>query len=148
MRYKESRDQTAELLRMIVPQMARHTAGFHPMSYAVWYEYHAGLNPKLKTALDAYLAERNSLTDADIIALYETHIAPRDAQHCLAISQSTQLIGWRPRVGSRRLHRGSNVLCSAAEIPLHSFVVLALGQSPRSMHVLYSSVVTSKMSMQ
>ncbi len=66
---------------MIVPQMARHTAGFHPMSYAVWYEYHAGLNPKLKTALDAYLAERNSLTDADIIALYEdARPAPRDAQ--------------------------------------------------------------------
>jgi diguanylate cyclase len=86
MRYKESRDQTAELLRMIVPQMARHAAGFHPMSYAVWYEYHAGLNPKLKAALDAYLAERNSLTDADIIALYETHIAPRDAQASAHVS--------------------------------------------------------------
>jgi len=71
---------------MIVPQMARHTAGFHPMSYAVWYEYHAGLNPKLKTALDAYLAERNSLTDADIIALYEKHIAPRDAQASAHVS--------------------------------------------------------------
>jgi diguanylate cyclase len=71
---------------MIVPQMARHAAGFHPMTYAVWYEYHAGLNPKLKSALDAYLAERNSLSDADIIALYETHIAPRDAQASAHVS--------------------------------------------------------------
>jgi diguanylate cyclase len=86
MRYKESREQTAELLRMIVPQMARHTAGFHPMSYAVWYEYHAGLNPQLKTALDAYLADRNSLSDADIIALYEKYLAPRDAETSAHVS--------------------------------------------------------------
>lgn len=80
MRYKESRDQTAELLRMIVPQMARHAAGFHPMNYAVWYEYYAGLNPSLNAALDEYLASRNTLSDADIVALYEKHIAPRDAE--------------------------------------------------------------------
>ena len=65
---------------MIVPQMARHAAGFHPMSYTVWYEYHAGLNPKLNTALDACLRERNSLTDADIIALFDKFVAPRDAE--------------------------------------------------------------------
>jgi diguanylate cyclase len=65
---------------MIVPQMARHSAGFHPMSYTVWYEYHAGLNPPLKAALDAYLADRNSLSDADIVALFEKYIAPRDAE--------------------------------------------------------------------
>ena len=32
MRYKETREQTAELLRMVLPQMARHGAGFHPMT--------------------------------------------------------------------------------------------------------------------
>jgi diguanylate cyclase len=86
MRYKEGREQTAELLRMVLPQMARHAAGFHPMSYAVWYEYLAGINPGLSAALDARLAESNSLSDADVNALYENHIAMRDAQTSAHVS--------------------------------------------------------------
>jgi diguanylate cyclase len=86
MRYKESREQTAELLRMILPQMARHSAGLHPMSFAVWYEYLAGLNPKLSAALDARLARSSNLDDADVIALYEGHVAMRDEQTSAHVS--------------------------------------------------------------
>lgn len=78
MRYKESREQTAELLRMVVPQMVRHEAGLHPMNYAVWYEYLAGFNPRLSAALDARLAQRNCLTDADVVELYEQYVDTRD----------------------------------------------------------------------
>ena len=78
MRYKENREQTAELLRMVLPLMARHAAGFNPTTYAVWYEYAAGINPKLTAALDARLAAGAGLSDADLATLYEQHIADRD----------------------------------------------------------------------
>ncbi len=78
MRYKQGREQTAELLRLVLPQMARHEAGFHPMNYAVWYEYLAGINPRLTAAVDARLAQGNGLTDADVVALYEQYVDTRD----------------------------------------------------------------------
>lgn len=86
MRYEETREHTAELLRMVLPLMARHKAGFHPMSYAVWYEYLAGVNPRLNAAVDARLAERNDLTDADIVAIHDQHIAVRDAETAARVS--------------------------------------------------------------
>jgi len=78
MRYRETREQSAELLRMVLPLMARHSAGFHPMSYAVWYEYAAGFNPALRSAIDRRLASGASLRDHDIFELYAAHVAQRD----------------------------------------------------------------------
>ncbi len=80
MRYSESREQSAELLRMLLPHMARHAAGFHPMSYAVWYEHLAGTNPALSAALEARLARVETLADGDIIELYERHVVGRDTE--------------------------------------------------------------------
>jgi diguanylate cyclase len=78
MRYKETREQSAELLRMVLQRMARHTAGFHPLSYSVWYEYLAGSNPGLQAALDTRLTQTAVLSDRDIEALFDTHVAMRD----------------------------------------------------------------------
>jgi len=80
MRYRETREQTAELLRMVLPLMARHAAGFNPLSYAVWYEYVAGFNPGLHAALDAKLAASTALTDQDMEALFDAHVAMRDIE--------------------------------------------------------------------
>jgi diguanylate cyclase len=78
MRYKETREQSAELLRMVLPLMARHSAGFHPLSYSVWYEYAAGWNHKLRAAVDARLAQTSLLNDRDIEVLFDAHVAMRD----------------------------------------------------------------------
>ncbi len=78
MRYKETREQSAELLRMVLPLMARHSAGFHPLSYSVWYEYAAGWNRALRAAVDARLAQSKALTDRDIEVLFDAHVAMRD----------------------------------------------------------------------
>ena len=64
MRYSESRDQSAELLRMVLPHMSRQSAGFHPLSFAVWYEYCAGINLGLKGAIDELLAGGKPIDDA------------------------------------------------------------------------------------
>jgi diguanylate cyclase len=78
MRYKETREQSAELLRMVLPLMARHSAGFHPLSYAVWYEYVAGVNQSLHAAVDERLKQSSLLTDSDMEALFDKHVAMRD----------------------------------------------------------------------
>jgi len=78
MRYKETREQSAELLRMVLPLMARHTAGFHPLCYSVWYEYVAGCNEALRAAVDARLQQTPILGDRDIEILFDAHVAMRD----------------------------------------------------------------------
>ncbi|HEY4974198.1 MAG TPA: GGDEF domain-containing protein [Steroidobacteraceae bacterium] len=80
MRYKETREQSAELLRMVLPLMARHCAGFHPLSYSVWYEYAAGFNPALRAAVDARLLQTAVLADHDIEVLFDAHVALRDIE--------------------------------------------------------------------
>ena len=78
MRYKETREQSAELLRMVLPLMARHSAGFHPLSYSVWYEYVAGCNEALRAAVDVRLKQTPILSDRDIEVLFDAHVAMRD----------------------------------------------------------------------
>jgi diguanylate cyclase len=63
---------------MVLQLMARHSAGFHPLSYGVWYEYLAGSNPGLRAALDARLAQTTVLSDRDIEVLFDAHVAMRD----------------------------------------------------------------------
>ena len=45
MRYQETKESSAEILGLALPQISRHGSGFQPASYAVRYEYVAGLNP-------------------------------------------------------------------------------------------------------
>lgn len=77
-RYSETREASGELLRMILPLLAKQAAGFHPVSYAVWYEYAAGMNPALKTDVDKFLASGTPLDDHMVSQLHEQHIAKRD----------------------------------------------------------------------
>jgi diguanylate cyclase len=80
MRYKESREQSAELLRLVLPLMSRHVAGFNPLTYAVWYEYVRGSNSALSAAVDAAIAKGKPLDDEDISQLFDTHVALRDIE--------------------------------------------------------------------
>jgi diguanylate cyclase len=90
MRYRENREQTAELLRMVLPLMSRHAAGFHPLSFAVWYEYAAGTNQQLKAAVDARIAANVRLTDADIEELYDRYVAMRDIESSMKVRARIQ----------------------------------------------------------
>jgi diguanylate cyclase len=90
MRYRENREQTAELLRMVLPMMSRHAAGFHPLSFAVWYEYAAGTNQALKAAIDSRVATGVRLTDADIEELFDRHVAMRDIESSMRVRARIQ----------------------------------------------------------
>ncbi len=80
MRYQHSREESAEILRRALQFMSPHKAGYHPVSYAVWYEHAADLNPGLTRELDKLLAADTLLSDADICRLHAMHIAGRDVQ--------------------------------------------------------------------
>ncbi len=79
MRYIESKEQSAELLRLTLPLMVRQAAAYHPVSYTLWYEHVAGINPPLSTALAARLESDEPLTDEDVYRLYMRHVSERDA---------------------------------------------------------------------
>ena len=76
--YTETREASAELLRLALPMLSRHPAGFTPISYALWYEYAAGTNPALKADLDKLLDSGEKLDDTRCWTLYEKHISRRD----------------------------------------------------------------------
>lgn len=77
-RYSETREASGELLRMILPLLSKQAAGFHPISYALWYEYAAGINPLLKEDVDRFVETGKTLDDSMVSELYEKHIAKRD----------------------------------------------------------------------
>ena len=79
MRYLESKEQSAELLRLTLPLMVRQAAAYHPVSYTLWYEHAAGINPPLSTALTARLESEEPLTDEEVYRLYDRHVSERDA---------------------------------------------------------------------
>ena len=94
MRYQHSREESAEILRRALQLMSPHRAGYHPVSYAVWYEHAADLNPGLTQELDKLLACETLLSDAEICRLHALHIAGRDVQAFeLAQSQLREVLG-------------------------------------------------------
>jgi diguanylate cyclase len=87
MRYSESRDRSIEILRQALPLMSRQRAAFHPLSFTLWYEHIAGLNPELTRILEARMASSVSLTDDDVQRLYAQHIVARDVKVLEALQQ-------------------------------------------------------------
>ena len=77
-RYSETREASGELLRMILPLLSKQAAGFHPISYALWYECASGINPTLKKEVDGLIESGKVLDDQTVSSLYEKHIAKRD----------------------------------------------------------------------
>ena len=44
--YPDTRESSGELLRIVLPMLSKHPAGFTPISYAIRYEHAAGTNIK------------------------------------------------------------------------------------------------------
>ena len=80
LRYTETQQRSAELLRQVIGHMGKHAAAFNPVTFTVWYEYSAGVHAKLTAALDALTAQSLPIDDAAISELYQTHVASADAK--------------------------------------------------------------------
>jgi diguanylate cyclase len=86
MRYTESRDESATVLRMALAEMGRHEAAFNPFTFAVWYEHMAGMNPALSRSLEARLAQAARLDSAALAELYRAHVADPGSEEAARIS--------------------------------------------------------------
>jgi diguanylate cyclase len=106
-RYTQSRERSAELLRLVVPQMYRNPAACNPESYALWYEHLAGINRSLSTVLEEREAAGNLLTDVDVETLYRTHIAERDALAAARLQH--ELVRLMDQVGQVALGTGQGL---------------------------------------
>jgi diguanylate cyclase len=80
MRYSENKDQSAELLRLALPLMARQSAALHPISYTLWYEHVAGINPPLYSVLEASLTGKLPLGEDDVYDLHARYVVARDME--------------------------------------------------------------------
>ena len=71
MRYPQSNSESAELLRLSLPLISRHGEGYHPVSYAIWYEYVAGNNAPLRAQLDAVMESGQRLDERQTYQVYQ-----------------------------------------------------------------------------
>jgi diguanylate cyclase len=76
--YRQSRDESVVLLRLVIAEMSQHDAPFNPATFAVCYEHLAGINPRLTQAI-VQAKQVQPRLDAEAMALlYRDHLAPAD----------------------------------------------------------------------
>ena len=80
MRYHETRERSAELLRLALSSIGQHEAAINPVTYTVWYEHVAGINVPLSNDLGELLQNDKDLDDCAIDHLYTQHIAPANTE--------------------------------------------------------------------
>jgi len=78
MPYTESPDRSAEILRLVLPRIAKHGGHYAPPSYCVWYEHLAGINAPLSAALECHLRETPRIELSAMEQLYAKHVQGRD----------------------------------------------------------------------
>ena len=92
MKYTEPKDKSAELLRQTLGYMGQYDAAFNPVTFTVWYEYAAGINPRLQAALDILLREKVRIGDERIAKLHHDYVAPADDAAMQRISGEIQRV--------------------------------------------------------
>jgi diguanylate cyclase len=70
----EEDDRDVNVLKTVLPLMSRHAAGYHPISYAVWYEYAKGTRPELRQYVDGELARHERLTVSLTYSIYSRYL--------------------------------------------------------------------------
>ena len=83
--------QDVELLKLTLPLMSRHAAGYHPLSYSVWYEYARNLRPELRSDVDEEIRRQERLSHSVTFELYSKHLV-EPAERAL-ITARTNLLG-------------------------------------------------------
>ncbi len=78
MRYREHREKSAELLRLTLAEMGRHEAAFTPVTFAVWYEHLAGMNPALSLAITEDAMADTRFSDQTVEQLYRKYVSELD----------------------------------------------------------------------
>ena len=78
MRYRQNKQESAEILRTALALMAQQEAAYHPPSYALWYEHVAGINPDLTRVLEERISAQSPLTDSDVLRMHAQFVLTCD----------------------------------------------------------------------
>jgi diguanylate cyclase len=92
MRYTESLERSAEVLRVALSHMGQHAAAYNPITFAVWYEFSAGINPALSRAVEAALRTEPQLGDDTVRRLHRDFVADADNKTVRQISDKLQRV--------------------------------------------------------
>lgn len=92
MKYEDSIERSAELLRKALPLMTRQAAGLHPVSYALWYDYVAQVNPALRAEVDERLSREGQLDEASTLELFGRHVAELDTDVARQLAENFQRV--------------------------------------------------------
>ncbi|WP_394129953.1 GGDEF domain-containing protein [Shewanella maritima] len=85
-------EQTAQILRLAVPQMSSLQIPVTPENYAVWYEYFAETNLNLKRAIDGLIANNVVFTPEVNQGLYNRFIEERSPEVIENVQIETQIL--------------------------------------------------------
>jgi diguanylate cyclase len=91
-RYTESKERSAEILRAALRHIGQHPASCNPLTFAVWYEFAAGMNAGLSRAINASLKDQAVLDDAAILRLHRDHIAEPDHEAMQQVNTELQRV--------------------------------------------------------
>ena len=78
--YVQSREESVTLLKLVISEMMQHDAPCNPATFAVCYEYLAGINPQLTNAVQQAKQAQPRLGAEIITQLYADYVAPVDEQ--------------------------------------------------------------------
>ncbi|MBK9135875.1 MAG: GGDEF domain-containing protein [Betaproteobacteria bacterium] len=73
-RYPESKERSAELLRLALVRMSAHDAALNPLTFAVWYEHLGGGNAELSRAFEVAHRDDPRMGDRTVQRLHEKHV--------------------------------------------------------------------------
>jgi diguanylate cyclase len=79
MQYEITKEKSAEYLRQAIHHMSMQDAAFHPVSYAVWYEYSSGEHVRLIEEVNDLIEKEKKLNEKSTTHLFNKHIAGADA---------------------------------------------------------------------
>ncbi|MCI0668111.1 MAG: hypothetical protein L0Y43_08670, partial [Methylococcaceae bacterium] len=92
MQYSDSTTQNGELLRLVIPFLAKHRLPANPVAYTVSYEYLARSNKAVSKAIETRLDEGQEITNDFMHSLFEKYISPRDELHLRQVSDEIRRV--------------------------------------------------------
>ena len=87
MHYPQTAAESAELLRLVLPRIAKHGGHYGPVAYALWYEHLAGLNKPLSEELNSRLQAPEAIGQPDIEQLHQRHVSARESRSTEAMQE-------------------------------------------------------------
>lgn len=156
MKYEITKEKSAEYLRQAIHHMSMQDAAFHPVSYAVWYEYSSGEHARLIEEVNHLIEKEKKLNEKSTAHIFNKHISGTDVESAKVLverfnqtmtdmTSSTQKAGMETAQFKKSLDDWSDVV-QQLDAPLGARLGSLLSdtvQMQTSMHTLQNKLESS-----